>query len=293
MIAAAPLRPAGLLGDTSARDYVNKLRLFNAFAEPELRRVIASLELAPGMRVLDSGCGTGEALTWLSGHVGPEGVVAGLDLAFAHAAVARVCAGPRMLVVQADLLQPPFADTQFDLIWCANAIHHLRDPLAGVHALTRLLRPGGRIVLGQSGLLPDLLFAWDSRLERLTHEAVHEYYRDRYRVTERDLAGIRSIAGLLRGAGLGGVGVKTLLIERLSPLGPADERYLLDTIFRGTWGDRLRPYMTTEDFAQLERLCNPEHSEFALRRPDFHFIQSFSIATGRAPAGALGPHAAD
>ena len=55
----------GKLGDTPARDYGRKLRLFNAFAEPELRAAIASLDLKPGMRVLDAGCGTGEALGWL------------------------------------------------------------------------------------------------------------------------------------------------------------------------------------------------------------------------------------
>ena len=282
MTAAAPLRPVGLLGDTSARDYTGKLRLFNAFAEPELRRAIATLNLVPGMRVLDIGCGTGEVLTWLSGHVGPAGVVAGLDLAFAHAAAARFCAEPGTLVVQADLLQVPFVDAQFDLIWCVNTIHHLRDPLEGVQTLVRLLRPRGRIVLGQSGLLPELLFAWDSRLERLTHEAVRQYYRDRYRVTERELTNDRSIVGLLRRVGLADVNVQTLLIERLSPLRPVDERYLLDAIFRGTWGEHLRPYMPNDDFAQLERLCDPTHADFAPRRPDFQFIQSFSMATGQA-----------
>ena len=56
---------AGLLGDTIARDYSRKLQLFNTFAEPELRQAVASVGLKQGMRVLDAGCGTGEALRWL------------------------------------------------------------------------------------------------------------------------------------------------------------------------------------------------------------------------------------
>ncbi|MGA7439828.1 MAG: hypothetical protein WBW32_17025, partial [Luteibacter sp.] len=60
-----PIPARGLLGDTTARDYSEKLRRFNAFAAPELCRAIASLGLKPGMRVLDAGCGTGEALAWL------------------------------------------------------------------------------------------------------------------------------------------------------------------------------------------------------------------------------------
>ncbi|SFS19979.1 hypothetical protein SAMN05216570_4215 [Dyella sp. OK004] len=59
---SAPALSGGPLGDSAARDYSRKLQLFNAFAEPELRNAIASLELRPGMRVLDAGCGTGEAL---------------------------------------------------------------------------------------------------------------------------------------------------------------------------------------------------------------------------------------
>jgi hypothetical protein len=55
--------------------------------------------------------------------------------------------------------------------------------------------------VGQSALLPEMFFAWDSRLERLTTEAVRRYYRDRYGLSERELADTRSIVGLLRRAG--------------------------------------------------------------------------------------------
>src|SRR6202051_769062 len=87
--ASMTAEPAGLLGDTIARDYSCKLRLFNSFAEPELRRAIANLGLKDGMRVLDAGCGTGEALQWLNDAVAPHGTVVGIDLAAAHVQAAR------------------------------------------------------------------------------------------------------------------------------------------------------------------------------------------------------------
>src|SRR5271163_3378460 len=71
--AAPTASTVGLLGDTAQRDYALKLRLFNAFAESELRQAIDSLALRPGMRVLDAGCGTGEALAWLMRGVAPNG----------------------------------------------------------------------------------------------------------------------------------------------------------------------------------------------------------------------------
>jgi len=270
----------GLLGDTAARDYACKLRLFNSFAAPELRQAIACLGLEPGMRVLDAGCGTGEALEWLAVAVGVRGLVVGLDLAAAHAAAARATAPAGTAVLQADLLRPPLAAASFDLVWTINTLNHLRDPLAGVRLLAGLVRKGGRIALGQSSLLPDMYFAWDSRLERLTNEAVRQYYRDRYGAEERDLAGVRAVVGLLRSARLRDVKVRTVLIERVTPLGAADEAYLLEAIFRDTWGERLRPYLSSADYEEVSRLCDPADSRFALRRPDFHFLQSFTLAVG-------------
>ena len=270
------------MNDTAARDYSRKLRLFNAFAGPELRQAISSLHLQPGMSVLDAGCGTGDALHWLTAAVQPTGRVVGLDLAAAHVAAASGSAPPDTLVVQADLRQLPLQTASFDLIWCVNTVHHLPDPLAALRAWRAHLRPGGRIAIGQSSLLPEMFFAWDQRLERLTNEAVRRYYRERYGVREEDLTAIRGGVGLLRQAGLESVQARTFLIERLTPLSAADRLYLEEAIFRDTWGERLRPYLESEDFAALARWCDPGHPEFALDRADFHFLQTFTVFEGAA-----------
>jgi SAM-dependent methyltransferase len=271
---------SGMLGDTPSRDYARKLGQFNAFAEPELRRLISTMDLRPGMRILDAGCGTGEALPWLLDAVKPSGHVVGIDLASAHVVAARLHASANIEVVQGDLLSAPVAPASFDFIWCVNTINHLRDPVHGVTSLLGLLRSRGRIALGQSSFLPDMYFAWDSRLERAVNEAVRQYYRERYALEERDLAPVRALVGVLRGANLQHVSAKTVLIERVSPLDAATERYLVDTIFAHTWGKRLEPYLSHDDYADLVRLCDPQHADFALRRPDFHFLQSFTLVTG-------------
>jgi SAM-dependent methyltransferase len=270
----------GLLGDVPTRDYSCKLRLFNAFAEPELRQAIASAGLQPGMRVLDAGCGTGEALQWLSAEVQPGGAVVGIDLAEAHVAAARALLGPQIELQQADLLKAPFPAASFDFIWCVNTLHHLRQPLLGLRCLLRLLRAGGRIALGQSSMLPDMYFAWDSRLERLTNEAVRLYYRDRYQLEERELTSVRSLVGMLREAHLCHISARTFMIERVSPVGPTTQAYLREAIFQQTWGKRLQPYLTDDDYAEVLRLSDPECPEFALRRADFHFLQSFTLVCG-------------
>jgi hypothetical protein len=109
---------------------------------------------------------------------------------------------------------------------------------------------------------------------------VRKYYQDRYGLEERDLAAVRSLLGLLHRAPLRKVSVRTVMIERVAPLEPADRAYLLEVIFRQTWGERLKPYLPADDYAELGRLCNPQHALFALRRPDFHFLQTLTVAVG-------------
>jgi hypothetical protein len=125
-----------------------------------------------------------------------------------------------------------------------------------------------------------MYFAWDARLERVTNDAVRQYYRDRYHIDERDLRAVRALVGILRAAALRNVTVCTVVIERAWPLDEPTESYLRETIFRDTWGERLRPYLSADDYQELARLCNPQHGDYALRRRDFHFLQTFTLATG-------------
>jgi SAM-dependent methyltransferase len=272
--------PDGLLGDTEARDYSEKLSKFNAFAQPELQELIRGLKLQPGMQALDAGCGTGEALNWLLGEVTSSGKVVGVDLSAAHVAAAKQRAAPEIQILRADLLDDLFAPGSFDLVWCVNTINHLIDPARGVAHLAMLLRDGGRIAIGQSSFLPDMYFAWDSRLESVVNDAVRHYYRDRYNLEEDDLKAVRALVGTLRGASLRNISARTLMMERVSPLDSATESYLRDTIFLETWGDRLRPYLRKPDFEELALLCDPMHTKYALRRPDFHFLQTFTLVIG-------------
>jgi SAM-dependent methyltransferase len=276
----------GHLGDTPVRDYALKLRLFNAFAEPELRSAIASLHLAPGLRVLDAGCGTGETLRWLAASVAPDGLAVGVDLSASHLRTAHGALSGNIGLLQADLQRTPLAAATFDLVWSVNTMNHVPNPLAATRGLASLLRPGGRLAFGQSSFLPDMYFAWDARLERVTTEAVRAYYRDRYRLSEEDLTAVRSLGGLLRQAGLSRVGVRTFVIERFAPLDPNAQAWLLEAIFRGTWGERLRPYLAAADYQELTELCDPEHPRFALVRPDFHFVQTLTLVVGEVPSAA-------
>ncbi len=269
----------GPLGDGLRRDYGEKLERFARFAAPELQDVLNGLGIRPGDRILDVGCGTGMVCRWLAERAGAAGLVVGLDVSLLHGvrALARIEA-----VVVADAAAAPFAPGTFDLVWACNTVNHFGDPPAGVHSLSRLLRPGGRLAVAQSGLLPEMFFAWDASLERAVTDACHRYYRERYGLTPGDTGGVRAVVGLLRRAGLLNVKARTEVIERTAPLGSTDEEYLLETVFRGYWSESVRGYLEPRDRDRLERLCDPASPEYCLRRPDFHHLQTFTLVVGSA-----------
>jgi SAM-dependent methyltransferase len=96
-----------------------------------------------GLRVLDAGCGMGR---WLHFARQRGAEIVGMDVS-AAIDVAAARDGDGADFVQADLRFPPFAPESFELVYSLGVVHHLEDPLVGVRALARLVRPGGELRL--------------------------------------------------------------------------------------------------------------------------------------------------
>lgn len=274
---------SGVLGDTAERAYDDKLELLSRFMEPELRAIIANLGLRTGERVLDAGCGVGLTTAWFAEQVAPDGEAVGVDLAEAHVVTAERLNGGQNLplrFMQGDIMRLPFAPGSFDLIWSSNTLNHLPDPPAAARTLGRRLRPDGRLVLGASLFLPEMHFAWDERLERAVTAACLRHYREKYGLDERATSAWRAGVGLLRGAGFVDVTVRTQVVERSAPLSAADERYFAG-YYANYWAHRVQRFLAPEDWEQLQRLCDPASPDFAPRRPDFHFMQTYTVIQGR------------
>src|SRR5262249_57001058 len=123
-------------------------RLF--FPPPHLRRrAAARLNLKPGNRVLEVGCGTGRNFPFLREAVGPSGKVYGVDLSTGMLRRARaLCRREQWTNVElthCDAIEyiscEPLDSILFGL--CYNAMPH---HLAVLHHAWTQLRPGGRIV---------------------------------------------------------------------------------------------------------------------------------------------------
>lgn len=123
----------------------------------ELRGDIPRLRLSRGSRLLDLGCGPCGPLTFILAHVGCHGV--GLEQSPTALQIGRERAASlgieALLSVQvADLDEPlPFESGSFDAAVSIDVVLHLRNRRAMFREVARLLRPGGRFLLTDAGVL--------------------------------------------------------------------------------------------------------------------------------------------
>lgn len=119
---------------------------------PEIRRVRhtawEALRPAPGQRLLDAGCGTGDVARELAAAVAPGGAVVALDRSEATLAAARERhQGGEISYVAGDIGALDLADESFDGVWCERVLQHVDDPGRAIAELARVTRTGGRVCL--------------------------------------------------------------------------------------------------------------------------------------------------
>jgi ubiquinone/menaquinone biosynthesis C-methylase UbiE len=115
----------------------------------EVAAVMEFLDRVEGKRVLDAGCGDG---TYSLAAAERGARVTGVDLSEDMLAVARERSAARGLTVnwrQGNVLALPFPDSSFDLAIAITVLCLVPDPQKAVRELSRVLVPGGRLVIGE------------------------------------------------------------------------------------------------------------------------------------------------
>ncbi|HEX5379380.1 MAG TPA: class I SAM-dependent methyltransferase [Phenylobacterium sp.] len=123
-------------------------RMDNQLA-PLGRRVMRELDLAPGQRVLDIGCGAGQTSLQLAEAVGPTGQVTGVDISRPMLEVARRrvpgAGAGKATFLEADAQTRPFETAAYDAAFSRFGVMFFSDPVAAFANIRQALRPGGRL----------------------------------------------------------------------------------------------------------------------------------------------------
>ena len=156
------------------------------------------LGLVDGERLLDVGCGLGDAAISLAGDLGTTGELVGVDASAAMLEVARQrsseapCA-VRFLVGDARSLE--LADDSFDAVRSERTLQWVPDPEIVVAGFARVLRSGGRLSLIDTD--------WSTLRLDVGDPAITKVVRDGLRVERNRPSNVgRRLAELAEAAGL-------------------------------------------------------------------------------------------
>jgi ubiquinone/menaquinone biosynthesis C-methylase UbiE len=268
---------------TDINAYIQRLLEANPLREPVLRSAIQALQLPPGSRGLDVGCGIGLQELLLADTVGIEGHVTGMDilpefLAFGENLVKQTGLSERVAFREGDMNRLPFAEDTFDWVWSADCIGYPAGELIPLlKELTRVVKPGGSVII----------LAWSSQqvlpgypLLEARLNATCSAYLPFLKGTNPELNFLRA-AHWFQEAGLKQVKAQTFVGDVQAPLN-SGERDALISLFEMLWGQP-QPEGTLDDLHDYHRLCEPESSDFILDKPGYYAFFTYSMFRGKVP----------
>ncbi|WP_459696732.1 class I SAM-dependent methyltransferase [Acidisoma sp. C75] len=143
---------------TRAPRYSLRQARYDAAAEDIDRWAAAFLALGQRMEVLDVGFGTASLLR----HLEPRPHFHAIDLDGADY-LARDFYGEHLFrdIKRSDLMagMPEVPSERYDVVVCEQVLEHLADLDRAIPALERVLKPGGRLIVGVPIFLPPLAWA--------------------------------------------------------------------------------------------------------------------------------------
>lgn len=142
------------LGRTT--DEFERVRAQARLWSADTARLLDRIELGPGDRCLDAGCGPGETMRLMAERVGPSGEVVGIDLDPAISALA-----PGRVIIHDLTADEPVPGGRYDLVYARLLLFHTPRQAEVLRRLWDAVAPGGHLLvqdydLRSVGLNPSL-----------------------------------------------------------------------------------------------------------------------------------------
>ncbi|MCL2357147.1 MAG: class I SAM-dependent methyltransferase [Defluviitaleaceae bacterium] len=115
------------------------------------RKITEMLDVAGGEKVLDAGCGNGGLLGAISRNADISGFGVDISPKMIDECRARF---PHIDFRVSEAENLPFDDGAFDVVIICCVLHHLAEPQKFFTEARRVLRPGGRLIVGEIWLPP-------------------------------------------------------------------------------------------------------------------------------------------
>ena len=261
--------------------YMQSLLKANPLREKILRAMIETLQLAPGSRGLDAGCGIGLQCLLLAEAVGTTGHVTGLDVsrAFLNRGKETVKAAglsKRISFQEGDIANIPFRNNSFDWAWSADCVGYAPwGPLPLLKELARVVKPGGIVAI--SGWSSENLLPGYPRLEarlKTTSDGIAPFVHGKKPETHF----LRTL-GWFREIGLKEPNVNVFADGFYAPLRREIRDALVD-LFKMRWPD-VALELSSEDLSEFRRLCQPDSPNFILNHPDYYAFFTYTLFWGK------------
>ena len=206
-LAKDPSRVSGMF-DQVAAGY-DRTNVVMTFGNDALWRAATTRAVAPkpAERVLDLAAGTASSSASLA-RSGAQVVAADFSPGMLAEGRRRHGHLANLSFVEADAMNLPFADAEFDAVTMSYGLRNVQDPKQALRELLRVTKPGGRLVINEFSTPPGKLFRAlyrfynDQVLPRVariagTNSEAYDYLNE----SIRDWPDQRALAGWIREAG--------------------------------------------------------------------------------------------
>ncbi len=259
------------------------LYIMEPLRRPVMQAIIIAANLPGGGCGLDVGCGIGLQTLLLAQATGPKGHVTGMDISTSFLDTARVLArqagmADRVSFQPGSWDQLTSGEQTFDWVWSMDAVGYAPgESVSIIGALARLIKPGGRLILGY----------WSSQCLLPGYPALEARLNASPAGIAPFVAGSTPDAHFLytlrwmQQAGLVNTRAETFVHTVAAPLAPDLQKALTELLVM-RWGSAGND-VSTEDWQTCQRLCRAESPDFILNRPGYCAFFTYSVFQGSVP----------